>query len=738
MKLYMGTERLEIAIPHLTRYDLRPLLRPIQGLTAIPSADGCITWKSTSKQSKFSIAKNGFARGWYMVEVLLESDQTFLDSAFVLQHEGGRKFQQLRLPIRTGRVSKRLIWFARGGEKLQFSPVQCECEFSIRHLTLVRVFLLFARDRMRSRLKNRKLRVPLRLTNRWACYDATFRPAGVRISYRGWVKKIEPTYWPELLEAYGTVTFSLLMPIDKSDTLDNVRNTIDSILAQNCKSWKLFIILSESSNREEFTGLNAFINADNRIRLIDVIANGDEYTKIVGADAYQLMCPPRAVLAPKALSYLQYVLQRMPHAKIIYADEDTLNEAGRRCLPVFKPAWNPDLFYSFNYIGEFVLFAPGMLDQLMPIEIAGEEAWDYSLFLQAIRKLKDPQREIVHIPRVLFHRQKSSDTTLYLESSKRILKKYFIGIGCRDVEVQTEEKYRALKVSWPLQKEEPLVSLLIPTRDMLTILRQCIDSILEKTTYRNYEILVLDNQSVEPETLRYFRDLKTLPNVRVLKYDAPFNYSAINNFGVQHVRGEIVGLINNDIEVITPDWLKEMVTHVIRPDIGCVGAKLYYGDGRIQHAGVVVGLGRLAGHAHKFYYRHELGYMNRLICTQNFSAVTAACLLVRKSVYETVGGLDEKHFEVAFNDVDLCLKVKEAGYRNLWTPWAEMYHHESISRGIDNTPEKRARFDREAMSLKSRWSTHEGQDPYYSPFLTHTREDFSLGLNEKTKAPLWR
>ncbi|WP_299585349.1 glycosyltransferase family 2 protein [uncultured Microbulbifer sp.] len=735
----MGVKRPEIAVPHLTRYDLRPLLCPLQGMTIQPGTDGCITGKSISSQSMFSIANKNFARGWYMVEVLIESDQSYLDTAFVLQHKEGRKSQRLRLPVRNGRVSKRLIWFARGGEELLFSPAQCECDFTIRQLTLVRVSLLFARNRMRSRLTSRQLRVPSRMTNRWACYDATFSPRRVRASYGDWVKTIEPTLWPDSFKTSADLCFSLLMPVSVTDTLNDIRNTIDSVLDQSYQNWKLFILPAKKISDNDLVKFREFVDSNNKIRLIDKALSGAEILKkIIDADTYRLMCPPRAVLSSKALSCLQYVVRKNSHAKIIYADEDLLNEAGRRCRPNFKPAWNPDLLFSRNYIGEFVLFAPGILDEYGPIESAGEVAWDYTLFLRVLRKLENPQREIIHIPRILFHRYKTIDGEQYIQSSRRILKKYFDEIGCSDVEVESKKNRETLHVRWPVQQEEPLVSLLIPTRDMLSMLRQCIDSILEKTTYRNYEILVLDNQSVESETLEYLAKLKTLPNVRVIKYDAPFNYSAINNFGVQHARGEIIGLVNNDTEVASPDWLMEMVGHAIRSEIGCVGAKLHYGDGRIQHAGVVIGLGGLAGHAHKFYHHHAVGYRNRLICTQNFSAVTAACLLVRKSIFEAVGGLDEKHFAVAFNDVDFCLKVKAAGYRNLWTPWAEMYHHESISRGIDNTPEKRARFDREAMCLKTRWSTCAGMDPYYSPFLTHTREDFSLGLNERTKAPLWR
>jgi GT2 family glycosyltransferase len=252
-------------------------------------------------------------------------------------------------------------------------------------------------------------------------------------------------------------------------------------------------------------------------------------------------------------------------------------------------------------------------------------------------------------------------------------------------------------------------------------------SILNKTIYNNYEILILDNGSVEFETLEFFNSVqKEDIRVRVIRYDHPFNYSAINNFGVAHAKGDLIGLINNDIEVISPDWLSEMVSHAVRPEIGCVGAKLYYSNDTIQHGGVILGLGGVANHSHKNFPREFPGYFSRLVSTQNYSAVTAACLIVKRLIYENVGGLDEVNLKVAFNDVDFCIKVREAGYRNLWTPYAELYHHESVSRGAEDTPEKQARANSEVDFIKSKWGSLLTEDPYYSPRLTKDREDFSI------------
>jgi GT2 family glycosyltransferase len=282
-------------------------------------------------------------------------------------------------------------------------------------------------------------------------------------------------------------------------------------------------------------------------------------------------------------------------------------------------------------------------------------------------------------------------------------------------------------VRWPFGEKPPLVSLLVPTRDGVDILKPCVDRILSLTRYRHFELLILDNQSTCPQTLAYLADVEARDSrVRVLRWNHPFNYSAINNFGVRHANGDIIGMVNNDIEPINGDWLSEMVGQVLRPDIGCVGAKLYYPNGTLQHGGVILGLGGVAGHAHRFFPRQAEGYCGRLKLTQNLTAVTGACLLVRKDVFEEVGGLNEQKLAVTFNDVDLCLKVYKAGYRNLWTPYAELYHHESISRGADNTPKKRTRRLREMAYMRRTWSDLLNHDPAYNPNLTLAYEDFSL------------
>lgn len=407
-------------------------------------------------------------------------------------------------------------------------------------------------------------------------------------------------------------------------------------------------------------------------------------------------------------------------ADIVYCDTDRVNGKKQRVSPYFLPDWNPELQLSTAYVSTGVLVTVQILKRsaIAANTIAGmiTELW-----------LKNTSIVIDHVAYTLVHR--SSNKAVWrngLEDVAQTVKALTPAVP------EFNEQQGVNYNQWPVQTE-PLVSLIIPTKNGKDLVKACITSILEKTVYQNYEILLIDNGSDEPASLKYFEELDKHPKIRVLHYPGVFNYSAINNFGAQHAsaNSEIIGLINNDIEVIKPEWLTSMVGHALREDVGCVGAKLLYSDGRVQHAGVVLGYGGGAGHAHKYFPRYHPGYMKRLIATQNYSAVTAACLLVKKSLFDAVGGLNETDLTVAFNDVDFCLRVKETGVRNVYCAEAELYHHESVSRGLDHAPEKAARFNRELAYLKSKWSNYIEHDPAYSPNLTLKRENFSVKTKEE-------
>lgn len=417
---------------------------------------------------------------------------------------------------------------------------------------------------------------------------------------------------------------------------------------------------------------------------------------------------------------LEVFLKCDSDADISYCDTDKINAKGRRVSPHFLPDWNPDLQLSTGYVFTGVMCNAALMkkSKVTSVTIAGlvSELW-----------VKIPKLSVEHIPYTLIHRlsnkkrtgESLADIRAVIESSTPATSSY-------------NDELAVNTIQWSVEAE-PLVTLIIPTKNGKALVKACIESILEKTVYQNYEILLIDNGSDEKESVDYFAELDKHAKIRVLRYPREFNYSAINNFGVQHAcsNSAVVGLINNDIEVINPYWLTSMVGHAMRNDVGCVGAKLLYSDGRIQHAGVVLGYGGGAGHAHKYFPRYHPGYMKRLIATQNYSAVTAACLLVKKSLFTEVGGLNERDLTVAFNDVDFCLRVKETGVRNVYCAEAELYHHESVSRGLDHAPEKAARFNRELIYLKKQWGKYIEHDPAYSPNLTLLRENFSIKAKEE-------
>ena len=407
-------------------------------------------------------------------------------------------------------------------------------------------------------------------------------------------------------------------------------------------------------------------------------------------------------------------------ADVVYCDTDKIDAKDRRVSPHFLPDWNPDLQLSTGYISTGVMCNAALVKRsgVRSSTIAGivSELW-----------IKLPHSSVEHIPYTLIHRSPNKKITLEALADIRTVVESFTSAT-----PSYNEELAVNNIQWPVESE-PLVSLIIPTKNGKALVKACIESILEKTVYQNYEILLIDNGSDEKESLDYFAKLEKHSKIRVLSYPGEFNYSAINNFGVQHASktSSIIGLINNDIEVINPYWLTSMVGHAVRDDIGCVGAKLLYSDGRIQHAGVVLGYGGGAGHAHKYFPRYHPGYIKRLIATQNYSAVTAACLLVKKSLFVDVNGLNEQDLTVAFNDVDFCLRVRETGVRNVYCAEAELYHHESVSRGLDHAPEKAARFNRELEFLKQQWGKYIQHDPAYSPNLTLMRENFSIKSKEE-------
>ena len=422
-------------------------------------------------------------------------------------------------------------------------------------------------------------------------------------------------------------------------------------------------------------------------------------------------------LAIHALYAVALELQDHPESDLLYSDEDKMDEEGKRFSPYFKPQWNPDLLLGQNFISHLGVYRREVLKTAGGFRVGYEGCQDWDLALRIVEQI--PASHIRHIPRILYHWRAIEGSTAraveekdyIVEASRRVLEGHCERTG-KDTEI-LPVRGSHFRVRYRLPAPPPLVSIIIPTHNQPRLLRQGIEALRAKTTYPNYEILVVDNRSDDPAALAYLEDLQHRGEARVLRYPQPFNYSAINNFAVEQAGGELVCLMNNDMEVITPDWLEEMASQALRPGIGAVGAILYYPDDTIQHAGVVLGLGGVAGHLFSRMPRETDGYFNRARLVQNFTAVTAACLVVRRSAYREVGGLNEA-LKVAFNDVDFCLKLHVSGRRNLWTPHAEFYHHESASRGMEDTTEKHQRFVSEVEYMRAHWHEIIADDPAYN------------------------
>ncbi|AGW15268.1 glycosyltransferase family 2 protein [Megalodesulfovibrio gigas] len=457
------------------------------------------------------------------------------------------------------------------------------------------------------------------------------------------------------------------------------------------------------------------------------------------ADTWFVFLPAGAVLAPHALYWLARAIADNRRLRLVYADHDLLDEDGRRFEYVFKPDWSPELLRSTNYIGHAAALRGDLLAgmQAVPTDAAGQPDM-HGLLLRAGELV--PRYAVGHVHAPLFHvpeaqlqqdwgRTEPAQVAAHLERLGVAATVEPVAHGSRTPRVHCRVRYA-------LPADPPLVSIIVPTKDCLPVLRTCVQSVLEKTSYPRLELCIVDNNSEEPETLHYLEAMAQHPKVRVLRWQEPFNFSAINNDAARQSAGTVLCLLNNDTEVISPDWLDEMLSRLMQPGVGVVGAKLYYTDGRIQHAGDAVGPGGCADHFHSGLEGDAPGYCDRAILAQELSAVTAACLLTWKRIFERLGGFDAVNLPVAFNDVDYCLRVRDLGLQVQWTPYAELFHHESYSRGTDNiTPERKAQSMREVEYMRKRWKQVLRHDPFYNPNLNYARPDFTLNIAPMVKKP---
>jgi GT2 family glycosyltransferase len=515
-----------------------------------------------------------------------------------------------------------------------------------------------------------------------------------------------------------------------------LNDAIESIRSQTYACWELCVVDSGGPDSKVRDVLTAYAAADARIKVKfleqneGVAGNSNAALSLVSG-AYVCFLHHDDTLAPFALFEVAQALNRHPEAWLLYSDDDQIDaERSVRFGPRCKPDWSPDTLRSHNYIGHLAVIRRDVFGGLGGFSTAHDGAHDYDLFL----KVSERAGEIVHIPKILYHVRAHLDSMAdgspaqVQESAKRALREHLQRCKVQGT-VDDGPHSGTYRIEYRLSRR-PLVSIIIPNRDNHESLDRCLRSVFSGT-YDRFEVIVVENNSRDAATFEYYRSLERHPCVKLYTWNGAFNYSRVNNFGAAQSQGEVLLFLNNDVEAINADWLERMLEHGFRPDVGAVGAKLYYADDTIQHGGVVLRLRGIAAHAHQGVPRQDPGYLDRLVVTQNFSAVTAACLLTRRHVFEEVGGFDER-YALAFNDVDWCVKVRRRGYLIVWTPYAELYHYESKTRGSDDTPTKRALHFRELNIFARKWpDILRNGDPYYNPNLTLLRSDFSLRLKEE-------
>jgi|GEM_PF-1422317 len=744
----------------LTRWFFRP------GYKIAQNAEGTEVEDSEGQRRRFILtADNTFApslRGYYMAEVCCLG-QCASSSARFSAWDGATESDAtgFTLLLKPGEASKRVILVSSETKSLLVELDNKLIQADSLFLRLVPLSQGQAWRFIRKKLfkRNRQFQLTVKdgaagiksaagmLAEWWPFYSRIFRLAGSRITYSQWISDTESFLWSKAVTEFP-LCFSLIVPVFNS-RVEWLQQLVESVQAQTYSNWQLVLVDDASDQPDTCAALLNLAESDHRIELVTRKINGHisraTNTGIeLASGEYILFLDHDDYLAPQALNEFFLCIRDNPRARFIYSDEDLVTEEGLRHYPHFKSGWNPDLLLSHNYLTHLACYRSDTLRELGGMRTGYEGAQDYDLALRALVALD--AGDIVHIPKVLYHWRmvdgstaKSSTNKNYAtEAGLRALTDYLQLTGKQAV-VEHDVRPNFYRVRWPLPKVLPKVSVIIPTRDAVGILKPCIDSILETVKYPLLEIVIVDNDSVEEATADYFRSLLsdrkvTQPDavsVRITHVKGEFNFSRLINEGVRTSTGDVILLLNNDTQAITTGWIEEMLSHACRSDIGCVGAKLLYPDMTIQHAGVILGLGGYAAHSHRGLDREDGGYFSRAQTVQNLSAVTAACLMVRRSVFEEVGGFNES-YAVAYNDVDFCLKVMQKGYRNLYTPFAELIHYESKTRGEDSTPEKQLRLNEEKARLIADWDNIIQHDPFYNPNLTRSREDFSFRADNYT------
>jgi glycosyltransferase involved in cell wall biosynthesis/LmbE family N-acetylglucosaminyl deacetylase len=694
-------------------------------------------------------------RLWQYSELL--NDSTYYQQLSDTQLQQNKRFQK--------QLERQLQEINLQQKQVELIQTQLNQVFSSKSWRITAPFR-FLGSRVRQLLRYRNygfqlLTQPLeliRITKRAIQIYRTHGASGIRLAihnkerliqdYDAWIRLAEPAkeHYPLLLERIRAwpkpVRISILMPTFNSN-LDYLRKAIASVQEQIYPHWQLCIADDASEDSRVRLLITEATKNDPRICYVFRSNNGhiseaSNSALALANGEYCCLLDHDDLLHPLALWHLAKAINEHPDASLLFSDEDKINSDEKRCIPYFKCDFNPELMLAHNMISHLGCYRTSEMHAIDGFRIGFEGSQDYDLALRIIERSKPEQ--IIHIPHILYHWRITPQSTAsgleaksYAQSASiNAIEEHLDRRGLRGkVTPCPDLPHIGCRVQFECPTPQPKVSILIPTRDKAKLLKKCINSILYNSTYSNYEIIIIDNGSIEKNTINLFAELQS-KGVKIVHDNRPFNYSVLNNHAAKLASGDFLCLMNNDIEIISPAWLEEMVSFAAQADIGAVGARLWYPDLTIQHAGVIVGLGGVAGHAFVNLKKGDPGYFGRAIVHQSYSAVTGACLVIQKTIYDEIGGLNED-LAIAFNDVDFCLRVRKAGYRNVWTPYAEMLHHESASRGIEDTPMKVQRFESEMDYMRRHWANIIEYDPAYSPNLSLGTHHFEMAYPPRTK-----
>jgi glycosyltransferase involved in cell wall biosynthesis len=564
-------------------------------------------------------------------------------------------------------------------------------------------------------------------------------------SYEAWVARYDSigsgeraTIRRQLRALRQQPLISIVLPVF-NPALKFLHAAVESVRQQLYQDWELCIADDASTDGRVRPFLEQMAAKESRIKLTFRERNGhiaacSNSALELAAGEWVALLDQDDVIAPHALALIAATVNKHPDAGLIYSDEDKLDDQELRCRPFFKPDWNPELLLGQNCVSHLGVYRRSLLREIGGFREGFEGSQDYDLVLRCAEKLRPTQ--IRHIPRVLYHWRMIEGSVAAVAEAKpyapvaarRAIADHLQRRGIAGRVEACPENREWHRVVYDLPQPPPLVSIIIPTRDRLPLFRRCIHSIREETLYSPFEIIIVDNGSAEEETRRFLQSIGQKTNVTVVQDEGEFNFSRLINRGAELARGELLAFLNNDIEAKERNWLREMVSNAVRAEVGAVGARLWYPDGRLQHGGVILGLNGVASHAFHRFPPQPIAPMHRtFVLAQNTSAVTAACMVTRKDIFSDLGGFDE-NLPRNFNDVDFCMRLRERGWLIVWTPYANLIHHESATRGHEAHAENRERLFREASYMEKKWSAQILRDPYYSPNLSLHSGGFDLAF----------